>query len=193
MLRYAPRLVAPGTSPPEALVEPLIEDPPTSPLGEHELIPQVAWMVERDGAFVHVLATERADLEAMRGSAIETVLDGELASEVLEDVPGDTVATPGTYAAELLLDGDHLAEIHGILDAKVYLAAAPYRGRFLFGGVRGGVDAMRAFVAHVGREHDAAAPLERISPVTLLVRDGAPQAVIGELQLVALAQAMGER
>jgi len=193
MPRYAPRLVPPRTSPPEALVEPLIANPPPSPPGEHGPIPEVAWMVEVDGAFVHVPAAERAELEAMRGSAIETVLDGELTSEVLEDVPGDTFATTGAYAAELLLDGDHLAEIHGILDARVYLAAAPYRGRFLFGGVRGGVDAMRAFVAHARREHDAAAPLDRISPVTLLVRDGAPQAVIGELQLVALAQATAGR
>lgn len=193
MLRYAPRLVPPRTSPPDALVEPLIEHPPASPLGEHELIPEVAWMVERDGTFVHVAAAERSELEAMRGSAIETMLDGELASEPLELLPGASFATTGAYAAELLLDGDHLAEIHGILDAKVYLAAAPHRGRFLFGGVRGGVDAMRAFVAQVRHEHDAADATDRISPVTLLVRDGAPTAVIGELQLVALAQATGAR
>jgi hypothetical protein len=48
---------------------------------------------------------------------------------------------------------------------------------------------MRAFVDRVRREHDAAPAADRISPVTLLVRDGAPKAVVGELQLVALAQA----
>lgn len=193
MLRYAPRLVPPRTTPPEALVEPLIEDPPTSPLGEHELIPEVAWMVERDGSFVHVPASERGELEDMRGSAIETMLDGELVSEILVQLPGDSFALSGAYAAELLLDGDHLAKIHDILDVPVYLAAAPYRGRFLFGGVRGGVEAMRAFVAHVRHEHDAAATAERISPVALLVREGAPQAVIGELQLAALEQAAAAR
>ena len=191
MLRYAPRLVAPGTAPPEALVEPLIENPPPSPLGEHALVPQVAWMVERDGTFVHVPASERAELEDMRGSAVETMLDGELISEVLEQLPGVNFATSGTYAAELLLDGDHLTAIHEILEARVYLAAAPHRGRFLFGGVRGGVEGMRVFVAHVRHEHDAAPPADRISPIALLVRDGSPTAVIGELQLAALAQAAG--
>lgn len=189
MQRYAPRLVSPGTTPSDALVEPLIESPPTSPLGEHELIPHVAWMVEHDGVFVHVPASERGDLEAMRGSAIMTMLDGELLNEVLEQLPGVNLATSGTYAAELLLDHDHLAAIHEILKAKVFLAAAPHRGRLLVGGVGGGIEGMRAFVEHVRREHDAAPTIARISPVTLLVRDGAPKAVIGELQLTALAQA----
>lgn len=189
--RYAPRLVLPGTTPSDALVEPLIESPPTSPLGEHELIPQVAWMVERDGVFVHVPASERADLEAMRGSAMVTMLDGDLTNEALEHLPGVTLATNGTYAAELLLDGDHLAALHEILKAKAFLAGAPYRGRFLVGGVAGGITGMRAFVDHVRREHDAAPASARISPVTLLVRDGAPKAVVGELQLAALAQAAG--
>ena len=44
-MRYAPRLIPAGTAPRDALVEALIEDPPPSPLGEHELIPQIAWMV----------------------------------------------------------------------------------------------------------------------------------------------------
>ncbi|MBA3452052.1 MAG: hypothetical protein H0T42_03015 [Deltaproteobacteria bacterium] len=193
MLRYAPRLVQPGSTPRDALVEVLIENPPASPLGEHELIPQVAWMVEREGAFVHVPASERGELEAMRGSAIMTMLDGELVNEVLEHLPGVNLATSGTYAAELLLDGDHLAAVHEILRAKVFLAAAPHRGRFLVGGVAGGVAGMREFVAHVRREHDAAPIADRISPVTLLVRDGAPTAVVGELQLNALAQAGCER
>lgn len=193
MLRYAPRLVLRGTTPTDALVEPLIENPPTSPLGEHELIPQVAWMVERDGVFVHVPASERADLEGMRGSAMVTMLDSELVNEVLEQLPGVNLATNGTYAAELLLDGDHLAALHDILKAKVFLAAAPHRGRFLVGGVGGGIAGMRAFVAHVRREHDAAPTAECISPVTLLVREGAPTAIVGELQLTALAQAAGER
>lgn len=192
MLRYAPRLVPPGTTPRDALVEPLIENPPPSPLGEHELIPQVAWMVERDGAFVHVPASERAELEMMRGSAIVTMLDGELTNEALEQLPGVNLATTGAYAAELLLDGDHLGAIHDILGGKVYLAGAPHRGRMLVGGVAGGVEGMRLFVEHVRREHDAAPTADRISPVTLLVRDGAPTAVIGELQLNALAMA-GER
>lgn len=191
MLRYAPRLVPPRTAPSDALVLPLIEDPPTSPLGEHELIPQVAWMVERDGVFVHVLASERADLDEMRGSAILTMLDGDLRNEVLEDVPGAAFGTTGTYAAELLLDGDHLAQLHAILGAGAYLAAAPHRGRFLFGGVRGGLAGMRAFVARVRHEHDAAPAGDRISPVALLVRDGATTAIVGELQLAALAQAGG--
>jgi hypothetical protein len=34
---------------------------------------------------------------------------------------------------------------------------------------------------------------DRISPVTLLVRDAAPTAVVGELQLAALAQSAAER
>lgn len=193
MLRYAPRLVPPRTAPPDALVVPLIANPPTSPLGEHELIPHVAWMVERDGAFVHVPASERAELETMRGSAILTMLDGDLANEVLEHVPGAAFATTGAYAAELLLDGDHLAQLHEILGASAYLAAAPHRGRFLFGGVRGGLEGMRGFVAHVRHEHDTAPAADRISPVALLVRGGAPTAIVGALQLVALAQAAGGR
>jgi len=193
MLRYAPRLVQPGTSPSNALVESLIANPPPSPLGEHELIPQVAWMVERDGVFVHVPASERADLEGMRGSALVTMLDSELVNEALEQLPGVNLATNGTYAAELLLDGDHLSALHEILKAKVFLAAAPHRGRFLVGGVGGGIAGMRAFVEHVRREHDAASTADRISPVTLLVREGAPTANVGELQLTALAQASGER
>lgn len=192
MLRYLPRLVPPRTAPPEALVLPLIEDPPASPLGEHELIPQVAWMVERDGVFVHVPATERTELEMMRGSAIMTMLDGDLTNEVLEHVPG-TFATSGAYAAELLLDGDHLTQLHAILGASAYLAAAPHRGRFLFGGVRGGLEGMRGFVAHVRHEHDAAPAAERISPVALLVRDGVTTAIVGELQLAALAHARATR
>ncbi len=193
MLRYLPRLVLPGTTPSDALVVPLIESPPTSPLGEHELIPHVAWMVEREGVFVHVPASERADLEEMRGSAMVTMLDGELTNEALEHLPGVNLATSGTYAAELLLDDDHLTALHEILKAKVFLAAAPHRGRLLVGGVGGGIDGMRAFVDHVRREHDAAPTADRISPVTLLVRDGAPKAVIGELQLTALAQASGKQ
>jgi hypothetical protein len=193
MLRYAPRLVPPGTTPRDALVDPLIDKPPTSPLGEHGLIPQVAWMVERSGTFVHVLVSEHSAIEEMRGSAVETMLDSELVSEALEQLPGVNFATNGTYAAELLLDGDHLAEIHELLKAKVYLAAAPHRGRLLVGGVRGGVDGMRMFIEHVRREHDAAPTANRISPVTFLVREGAPKAVVGELQLIALAQAVGER
>ena len=54
MERYTPRLVPAGSAPAGSLVEPLIEHPPKSPLGEHALIPEVAWMVERDGVFVHV-------------------------------------------------------------------------------------------------------------------------------------------
>ena len=188
MLRYVPRLVPPGTAPADALVGPLIEDPPMSPLGEHELIPQIIWMVERDGVFVHVQATERTELETMRGSAMLTMLDGDLTNEVLEHLPGAAFATTGTYAAELLLDGDHLAQLHAILGASAYLAAAPRRGRFLFGGVRGGVAGMHAFVEHVRHEHDTAPAADRISPVALLVRDGATRAVVGELQLAVLAQ-----
>lgn len=188
-MRYAPRLIPPGSAPRGALVEPLIESLPTSPLGEHELVPQVAWMVEQDTGFVHAPASAASDLEAMRGSAIETMLDGELASEPLEHLPGVNFATNGTYAAELLLDHDHLVAIHDILGAAGYLAAAPRRGRLLVGGVGGGIDGMKRFVDHVKHEHDAAPREDRISPVTLFVRDGAPTAVIGELQLIALAQA----
>ena len=74
-----------------------------------------------------------------------------------------------------------------------YLAGAPRRGRFLVGGVGAGVEGMRAFVAHVRREHDEAPVADRISPVALLVRDATPTAVIGELQLAALAQSASER
>jgi hypothetical protein len=193
MLRYAPRLIPAGSAPKGALVEPLIENPPKSPLGEHELIPQVAWMVERDGTFVHVADSERAQLELMRGSAELTKLDGELSNESLDQLPGSNVATNGEYAAELFLDRDHLAAVHEILKSKLYLAAAPRRGRFLIGGVGAGIAGMRAFVEHVRSEHDAAPAADRISPVTLLVRDAAPTAVVGELQLAALAQAVGQR
>lgn len=188
MLRYAPRLVPAGAAPRDALVEPLIENPPKSPLGEHELIPEVAWMLERDGVFEHVPASQRAELEEMRGYALITMLDDELSNEALDQLPGVNLATNGTYAAEMLLDRDHLAALHTILGGRVYLAAAPRRGRFLVGGVGAGIEGMRVFVAHVRREHDEALAAERISPVTLLVRDAAPTAVVGELQLAALAQ-----
>jgi hypothetical protein len=189
MLRYAPRLIPAGSAPDGSLVEPLIENPPKSPLGEHEWIPQIAWMVERDGTFVHVPESERAQLDIMRGSAELTKLDASLENESLDQLPGINIATNGEYAAELLFDRDHLAAVHDILGFKVYLAAAPRRGRLLIGGVAGGIDGMRAFVEHVRREHDAAPVADRISPVTLLVRDAAPTAVVGELQLAALAQA----
>lgn len=192
-MRYAPRLIPSGSAPEGALVEPLIVDPPTSPFGEHELIPQVAWMVERDGTFVYVAESERAQLEVMRGSAELTKLDGTLSNETFEDLPGVNIATNGEYAAEIFLDRDHLAAIHEILGAKMYLAAAPRRARFLIGGVGAGIDGMRTFVDRVRREHDAAPAADRISPVTLLVRDAAPTAVVGELQLAALAQATGKR
>lgn len=187
-MRYAPRLVPAGTAPNDALVEPLIEHPPQSPGGEHELIPQVAWMVERDGAFVHVPASQRAELEDIRGEALITMLDDELSNESFDHLPGVNLATTGTYAAELLLDGDHLAALHKIIGGRVYLAGAPRRGRFLVGGVGAGIEGMRTFVAQVRREHDEAPVADRISPVTLLVRDAAPTAVVGELQLAALAQ-----
>ena len=193
MSRYAPRLVPAGTAPKDALVEPLIENPPKSPLGEHELIPQVAWMIERDGAFVHVPASQRASLDEMRGYAIVTMLDEKLSNESLDHLPGVNLATNGTYAAELLLDGDHLAALHTILGGRVYLAAAPRRGRLLVGGVGAGIEGMTAFVAYARREHDEAAVPDRISPVTLLVRDGAPTAVVGDLQLAALAQSTAKR
>ncbi|NVB82768.1 MAG: hypothetical protein HOV81_30605 [Kofleriaceae bacterium] len=191
MQRYAPRLIPAGTAPADALVEALIENPPTSPLGEHELIPQVAWMVERDGAFVHVPESQRAELEMMRGLAQVTMLDGELSNEELDQLPGSNVATNGQYAAELLLDHDHLTALHKILASKVYLAAAPRHGRILVGGVGAGLEGMRAFVAYARREHDEAPAEMRISPVAMLVRDGAPTAVIGELQIGALARAAG--
>ncbi len=191
MLRYAPRLVPAGSAPADALVEPLIANPPASPLGEHRLIPDVAWMIERDGEFVSVLASQRGELEEMRGYAMVTMLDGELENESLDALPGVNLATSGRFAAELLLDRDHLGALHTILGSRVYLAGAPRRGRFLVGGVGAGVEGMRAFVAHVRREHDEAPEGERISPVALLVRDAAPTAVVGELQLEALAAAAG--
>lgn len=189
MDRYAPRLIPAGSAPAGALVEALIENPPPSPLGEHERIPQVAWMVERDGTFEHVPAAQRAELEAMRGLALVTMLDGELTNEALEQLPGVNLATNGTYAAELLLDRDHLSALHDMLGGKLYLAGVPRRERLLVGGVGAGIDGMRAFVEHVRREHDDAPPDMRISPVAMLVRDGAPTAVVGELQLGALARA----
>jgi hypothetical protein len=188
-MRYAPRLIPAGSAPAGALVEPLIAEPPKSPLGEHELIPQVAWMVELEGRFVHVPEAERGQLEVMRGYAELTRLDSTLANETIDDLPGINLATHGEYAAELFLDRDHLAAVHEILGAKAYLAAAPRRGRFLIGGVGAGLDGMRAFTDRVRREHDAAPAEERISPVTMLVRDAAPTAIVGELQLAALAQA----
>ncbi len=192
-MRYAPRLISAGSAPAGALVEPLIANPPKSPLGEHELIPQVAWMVERDGTFVHVADSERAQLEVMRGYAELTKLDGELSNETLEDLPGVNFATNGLYAAEIFLDRDHLAAIHEILGFKVYLAAAPRRGRFLVGGMGAGIEGMRRFLDRVRREHDESPASDGISPVTLLVRDAAPAAVVGELHLVALARAAAER
>jgi hypothetical protein len=178
-----------GSAPTGALVDPLIVNPPASPLGEHELIPQVAWMVEQDGAFVHVPASERADLETMRGLAQVSMLDGELANEALDKLPGVNLATNGLYAAELLLDHDHMSALHNILGVRVYLAGAPRRGRLLVGGVGAGIEGMRTFVAYVRREHDDAPVADRISPVALLVRDGAPTAVVGDLQIAALAHA----
>ncbi len=189
MQRYVPRLIPAGTAPADALVEPLIANPPPSPLGEHALIPEVAWMVERDGEFVHVPSSEGAELEIMRGLAQVSMLDGELSNEALEHLPGSNVATNGRYAAELFLDRDHLTALHEILGAKAYLAGAPRRGRFLVGGVGAGVDGMRSFVAFVRREHDDAPADQRISPIAILVRGGAPTAVVGELQIGALAQA----
>jgi hypothetical protein len=185
--RYVPRLIPAGTAPADALIEPLIANPPPSPFGEHLLIPQVAWMVDQDGELVHVPSSERAELDLMRGLAQLTMLDGKLSNEALEDLPGTNVATNGTYAAELFLDHDHLTALHGMLGGKVYLAGAPRRGRFVVGGVGAGVDGMRAFVAFVRREHDEAPPDQRISPITILVRDGAPTAIVGEPQLDALA------
>jgi len=117
------------------------------------------------------------------------MLDGDLTNEVVAQAPG-VFATTGTYAAEILLDRDHLTRLHAILGANAYLAAAPRRGQFLFGGVRGGLAGMRGFVDHVQREHDAAPAADRISPVALLVREGVPTAVVGALQLVALAQVL---
>lgn len=193
MTRYAPRLIPAGSAPEGALVEALIEHPPASPLGEHELVPQVAWMVERDGAFVHVPASERSALDEMRGYALVTMLEGELENEALDQLPGVNVATNGAYAAELLLDPDHLGALHKILGGRIYLAGVPRRGRLLVGGVGAGVEGMRAFVAHVRREHDDAALADRISPVALLVRDAVPTAIVGELQLAALARSAAGR
>lgn len=193
MYRYLPRLVPAGSAPDEALVEPLFANPTPSPLGEHALIPQVAWMVERDGAYAHVSATAHEPIETMRGSALVVMLDGELVNETLDQLPGVNLATTGAYASELLLDRDHLGELHKILRSKVYLAGVPHRGRLLVGGVGAGIEGMRAFVQHVRREHDEAAAAMRVSPVSLLVRDGAPTAVVGELQLAALAHAAASR
>ena len=191
MQRYVPRLIQAGTAPADALVEALIANPPPSPGGEHELIPQVAWFVEHDSEFVHVPSSERTELEAMRGFAMVTMLDGELSNEALDHLPGTNVATNGQYAAELFLDPDHLTALHAMLGGQVYLAGAPRRRRFLVGGIGAGVDGMRAFVELVRREHDEASPDQRISPVAILVRDGRPTAVVGELQIAALAQATG--
>lgn len=193
MLRYVPRLIPAGSAPKNALIESLIENPPTSPLGEHELIPQVAWLVERDGTFVNVDDSERDQLPMMRGSAELTKLDGTLTNESLDELPGYNLATNGEYAAELLLDHDHLAALHDILGCKAYLAATPRRGRLLIGGVGAGVDGMRTFVDLAQREHEEAPPADRISPVALLVRDAAPTAVVGELQLAVIAQTPTER
>jgi hypothetical protein len=193
MDRYAPRLVPAHSAPRDALVEPLIANPPTSPLGEHTLIPQIAWMVERDGAFVHVTSSDHPDLEMLHGLAMLTMLDGELENEVLEALPGIALATNGLYASELFLDRDHLAELHAMLGGHVYVAAAPRRGRFLMCGGGAGIDGMRAFVDFVRAEHDAAPLADRISPISLLVRDGRPTAVVGELQLAALAHARDAR
>jgi hypothetical protein len=193
MDRYAPRLVPAGSAPRDAFVEPLIANPPTSPLGEHALIPDVAWMIERDGVFVHVPAADHPDLETMYGLAMVTMLDGELENEVIEELPGIALATNGLYAPELFLDHDHLSQLHEMLGGKVYLAAAPKRGRFLVSGGGAGVDGMRAFVDFAHAEHDAAPIADRISPITLLVRDGKPKAIVAELQLIALARAMEAR
>lgn len=188
-MRYAPRLIPAGSAPGGALVEPLIAAPPRCPRGEHLRIPQVAWMIERDGEFVHVSEAERDQLEVMRGYAELTKLDGTLTNETLTDLPGVNLGTNGAYAAELFLDRDHLAAIHEIVGARAFLAAAPRRGRFLFGGVGAGLDGMRAFVERARHEHAAAPEPDRISAVALLVRDGVPTAVVGELQIAALAQA----
>lgn len=188
MQRYLPRLIPAGSAPPGALVEAVIASPPPSPLGEHELLPQVAWMVDVDGVFVHVPESERADLEMMRGLAQVAMLDGELSNEALENLPGVNLASNGAYAAELLVDRDHLTALHTLLGSKIYLAGAPRRGRLLVGGVRAGIEGMRTFVELVKREHDEAAVDTRISPVAMLVRDGAPTAVVGDLQLAALAR-----
>ncbi len=193
MQRYVPRLVPAGSAPADALVERLIPNPPVSPLGEHELIPVVAWMVEVAGEFVHVPASQRAELDEMRGSALLTMLDDELSNESLDQLPGVNLATNGVYAAELFLDRDHLAALHEILGGRVYFAAVPRRGRFLVGGVGAGIEGMQAFVDHVRREYDEAPAAVRISSVTLLVRDGTPTAVVGELQIAALAQSTSQR
>ena len=190
MLRFAPRLVRAGYAPEGALVEPLIENPPRSPLGEHELVPQVAWMVERDGAFEHVPASERGGLEMMRGAAELTKLGSELSNEALEELPGVTIATTGDYAAELLLDRDHLAALHGILGSRVYLAGAPRRRRLLVGGVGAGLAGMRAFVDRVPREHEERPARSGSAPSRCSC---ATTAVVGELQLAALAQAASAR
>ena len=88
---------------------------------------------------ISVPAAERGALEEMRGYALVTMMDDELSNEALDDLPGVNLATNGTYAAELFLDRDHLAALHQILGGRVYLAAAPRRGRFLVGGVGAGI------------------------------------------------------
>ena len=154
MLRYVPRLIPPGSAPDGALIEPLIENPPTSPLGEHELIPQVAWMVERDGTFVHVSDSERAQLDLMRGSAELTKLEGELSNESLDALPGINLATNGEYAAELLLsmmtgldfDRQHFGVPHR--------ASAKARGRW----AGFAVDAFLRAFAPATPDHESPAP-----------------------------------
>lgn len=188
MQRFVPRLIPAGSAPADALVEPLIANPPESPLGEHALIPEVAWLVETaDGDFVHVPSADRAELATMRGLAQLAMLDGTLSNEALEQLPGSNVASNGTYAAELLLDRDHLTALHGMFGGKAYLVGVPRRERLLVGGVGGGIAGLRAFVALVRREHDDAPPVQRISPVAMLVVEGAPTSVMGELQLATVA------
>ena len=96
MLRYVPRLDPAGTAPRDALVEPLIENPPAR--REHELIPDVAWMVERDGAFVDVPAAARAELEMMRGSSIVFRLIGTTMNDV-EITPPSYFSDVAAHAA----------------------------------------------------------------------------------------------
>jgi hypothetical protein len=188
MERFVPRLIPAGSAPADALVEPLIANPPTSPLGEHALIPDVAWLVERDdGELVHVSASQRAELPTMRGLAQLAMLEGTLTNEALEHLPGSNVASNGTYAAELLLDRDHLTALHGMFGGKAYLVGVPCRERLLVGGVGAGIEGLRSFVACVRREHDDAPPARRVSPIAMLVVEGAPTSVMGELQLATIA------
>jgi hypothetical protein len=188
MQRVVPRLVPAGSAPADALVEPLIANPPTSPLGEHALIPEVVWLVEDDdGKLAHVPSSQRAELPIMRGLAQLAMLDGTLTNEALEHLPGSNVASNGTYAAELLLDHDHLTALHQMFGGKAYLVGVPRRERLLVGGVGGGIEGLRSFVACVRREHDDALPALRISPIAMLVVEGAPTSVMGELQLATIA------